>query len=408
MTAALVVIAVAGVGMFFATWQTLGNVRTYLEDSQELNAALVEKLESLSSAAPAATNYDWCNLRLNLVEDTADGPPAAGLTTTLQKLSGGGQTDRGKSYPYTTQKSDEDGLVDYSPVPYGSYYVTVQTDEGHLLKKEIVIRPGKDMELTIVCPHEVPTGEAELAVSFDGVTLPETIDGEVWTLCRVYQQDFLAWANTVGQAYQWPYGGTMIDEERWLLWKYVTVLINPDGRMFAADWPLQKNEMPTGSSDDGSDNSEGNTGISGVWHEWLLSKTYSVGEELVPIDALDLPIGQYSIDAELVVLQPTPEEGQQMTWRTLTEEERTVFGLEEASIGFFLAPPMPEEEMEIEPGSTVQWTVKLNTNSTDGTITVVERPKPQNVSEFAPGSVVGGGGLGGGGFGGGGAGLGFF
>ena len=101
---------------------------------------LVEKLESLSSAPPAAaTKYDWCELRLKLVTDTADGPPAAGLTTTLQKLTGGGQTDLGKSYPFTTQHSDDDGRVDYSPVPYGSYYVTVQTKDGHFLKKEIVI-----------------------------------------------------------------------------------------------------------------------------------------------------------------------------------------------------------------------------------------------------------------------------
>ena len=67
MTAALVVLAVAGAGMFLATWQTLGSVRTYLADTQELNAALVEKLESLSSAAPtAAADYDWCQFRLHL------------------------------------------------------------------------------------------------------------------------------------------------------------------------------------------------------------------------------------------------------------------------------------------------------------------------------------------------------
>ncbi len=392
MTAALVVIAVAGVGMFFATWQTLGNVRTYLQDSQELNAALVAKLEHLSSTAPAATGYDWCEFRLELVYDTAEGRPADGLTATLAKVKGGSQTDLGKSYPSTTQQSDENGLIDFSPVPYGLYYLVVQTDEGHRLKKEIVIRPGADMQLTVICPNDVPTGTARPAVSFDGLTLPKTIDGEVWTLCRVYQQDFTVWSATAGQEDS-PYGGTTLGDDRWLLWEYETVLISPDGRLFAVEWPMERTETEdrTVSPDGGGFFSDG------VWSAWRLSESFSVPDELTAIGELRLPLGQYTADAELVVLQPTPEERRAMTWRTLTDEER-------AAVAFPETTEVAANPMEIEAGSTAQWTIKLASMQTlcvDGSITIVARPENYAMHMGHLGGVGGGfegSGLSGGGF----------
>ena len=398
MTAALVVLAVAGAGMFLATWQTLGSVRTYLADSQELNAALVEKLESLSSTAPAeVTNYDWCKLRLKLVIDAPDGPPAAGLTTTLQKLAGGVQTDIGKSYPYTTQESDENGMADYSPVPYGSYYVTVQTDEGHLLKKEIVIRPGNDLDLTIVCPHQIPTGDVALTVSHEGVTLPESIEGEVWTLCRIYQQNFFLWGQSVGMASDLEYGGTMLGDDRWLLWEYETVLASPDGELFAVEWPSKPFVVPEG-------------GAPGIWPQYQLDEKFSIAKELTPLANLTLPVGQYTTDAELVVLQPTPEEGQAKTWRVLNDEERAAVTFESATDGSGLVTLVPSNPLTINAQSIAEWSFELSTLQTlctDGVIAIIDRPRPENLSQYGPaGTVIGGGGFGGGGgFAGGGSGF---
>ena len=327
------------------------------------------------------------------MNDTANGSPASGLTATLVKLRGGSQTDMGKSYPSTTQQPDQNGFIDFSPVPYGSYYLVVQTDEGHRLKKEFVIRPGANMDLTVVCPNDVPTGDAQLAVSFNGVAIPESIGGEVWTLCRIYQAEFTVWSATAGQEDS-PYGGTTLGDDRWLLWEYETVLISPDGELYAVDWPSEKIEItpPAGAA-----GSSENGPFSGPWETWGLVEKLRVEGELASMNQLTLPVGQYTADVELVVLESPPQDAGGITLRILTDEER-------ASVVFPESAEFVPNPMEVEAGSTAEWTIdlaSLQTMCINGAITVVGRPENyamENLGGFS-GGFGGGGGFAGGGSG---------
>ncbi len=146
-------------------------------DAAALQGQLVSGLAGLESKLNQPS--DWNPVTIQLVQGTADGPPAAGFHLRLTMRSG--------DVPSVSGTSDENGKVVFPRVRYGHYQmqVTAPWEEGCAIRLEV--NPGESLERKIVCPPQAPkrlTGRLQLDLPPDLAERPLWFRFDVLTMSR--------------------------------------------------------------------------------------------------------------------------------------------------------------------------------------------------------------------------------
>ncbi len=399
---ALAVITLVAIGMFVLTWRAMDSVQAMVQDNQATNTALLARLEGLTET-PVVANYDWCQFKVRLAQDTHDGPPAVGMKVSLQKVvpiyGGGSQsataTNSSISYPFQELTSDEQGIAEFSPVPYGPYHLAVKTPDGHMLKQDIAVRPGHNVEVTIACPVSPSDGKVTLTLNLDDIDASDEVREELWVLCRIYLSNTFVWGS-FGTDSQFA-NGTYLDGDRWIMWETREVLVSQEGTMYEVEWPqLQEERQITGG--DGT-----------TYTDWFLDETFSLADDASPIENLTLPVGRfYEVDYELVRRSDTAAVRDGVEW-ALIDPDFEAIQLAAWQTGK-ADPPIPTHVIA---DTTTEWLVNVRgtptsngqpngpNRATDHKLIRPTEPMPVNHPDFKfdhSGFGFGGGGGGGGGF----------
>jgi hypothetical protein len=142
----------------------LGLVIVVFRDSQALNVALLERLQSMTAPAPAvsqpvepAAPAEWTRARFKLVQGRAGGRPAVGFNVQMQGSMGSqvvGETKKNGyvMYGIIEETSDEQGIADLGMFRYGGYTLQVRAPWGESISRQIGLRPGEEAIREIICP----------------------------------------------------------------------------------------------------------------------------------------------------------------------------------------------------------------------------------------------------------------
>lgn len=288
-------------------WSAVGQNR-------EINAAILEKLESLSAqpAPQAAPNLDWRHLKIRLVKGDKEGAPAEGFSANLS----GELLQTGKSVQIEKQ-SGADGIVDFGHVRTGEHWLMITAPWGSRRNSRIVITPGDTNVVEFICP-EGPPDAAPISFAID---LPDELQpGKYWYVCDIWPQ-----------AWEWDFPSST-----WHLKSaYWTVVLDETGRQIA--WCL--NDGP-GFADSGK--REAKTP--------LYNSSGQLNEQRVPdlsFEPARFPSG-YELCLGSVTVVPASEEGKEFPMN-LPREART----------FSVPSQYPNRCFTPTPGQENQWKIVL-------------------------------------------------
>lgn len=175
-----------------------------LEQSQAVNAALLEKLAVLASppaappAAEPAKSMEWNSVKIRLVKDKAGGEPAEGYEVKLH----GHLLDTAKEMDIV-RKTGADGIADLGLVRPGQHTLTIVTSWNERRSdSKMTVLPGQPIVEEVVCPG-APREEA--IVSFSVEMPSDLCDMDLWTVLHQTQQN-----REVGGA-SWRWGNDSVD-----------------------------------------------------------------------------------------------------------------------------------------------------------------------------------------------------
>ena len=158
-----------------ASWQTTSE--TQAREQRELFEKLLAQSEKQAQAnadslrelqALAAGNQEpseWNPIELRFVAGTEDGPPVEGVRVYMSL------NETESRIPALQGTSDEQGVVRFKQVHYGTYSLQVGTPDRESLRETFVLQPGERPTRTIVCP--TPPQAAQLGVR---VAWPEDLE----------------------------------------------------------------------------------------------------------------------------------------------------------------------------------------------------------------------------------------
>jgi hypothetical protein len=185
-----------------------------VREGREVNAIIVNKLNALSppAAAEAPKSMDEIPLKVQLVLDTKDGPPAEGYSVQFR-----GNVPWQEKYGTLDKKTGSDGVADFGVVRPGQHTIVVITPWEERQTRRITVLPAREYTEKIVCPSK-PLEEVEIAFSVDW---PDDLRGKgLWVVCDFRrsdrQLDSGTWVGpmrtlkTFGMSGTWPDGRTLI------------------------------------------------------------------------------------------------------------------------------------------------------------------------------------------------------
>lgn len=191
---------------------------TAVRENQAVNRALLAKLESLvNGTEPESATANWVKVVVRLREGSADGPPVAGTSVTLD----GDAFGTGKCTIRET--ADASGMAMFGPIRPGEYdlRMTVQGLGGgetltvypHAVQEFVLVCPSADVwtraTIRVDWPEDLPAGDLAATLLFTPVERTLTLNNRTWTvprLCVVVGRDnrlrerFFAFPSLFGQA----------------------------------------------------------------------------------------------------------------------------------------------------------------------------------------------------------------
>ena len=126
----------------------------------ERDQKILEQLKALKEEQQAAANASsegMNQISFQLVQDSKDRKPAVGFTGTLTKSG-----DRLEAFTLKAS-SNAEGILDFGKLPWGSYYLNLNSPWGEYYSQSVSVIPGRNLEQKIICPAAAP---AEIPVQF--------------------------------------------------------------------------------------------------------------------------------------------------------------------------------------------------------------------------------------------------
>lgn len=369
-------------------WRGIETMQALVDSTQQVNAALAEQLAALASQSssveqPVLVDPEvTTQLRVTCVYDSVNGPPAIDALVRLQSLP----KFNSESYALHSRRVGTDSLAVFDHVPLGVGHLSLEviTEAGHVLKRTIDCE-SSETELTIVCPRDLPTGEATIHLDFTGIRFPaaDFPDGRqenIGLLCLIQQPLF---TDFVSGEVTSAYGGTEWQGERWWLNSSRLILVNREGAFYEIDpHEIYEESLQLSTSNisvDGRALTQSTT-------QRHLAETIEIDQNVIFSKTLELPIGEYIIDTEFLVRHPTEEEGPQI-WKP-TERSFSFSGSSKTS------------PLRVQTGDRTEWNIwpSEELNPVDKTLSpainlselLIQGQKP---SKFGGGVFGGGGGF---------------
>ena len=185
-----------------------------VREGREVNAIIVNKLNALSppAAVEVPKPMEWIPLKVQLVLDTKDGPPAEGYSVQFQ-----GNVPWDAKYKKLDKKTGSDGVADFGVVRPGQHTIVVITPWEEHQTRRITVLPASEYTERIVCPSK-PSKEVEIAFNVDW---PDDLrDKNLWIVCNFLrsgrQLDSGTWVGPIrtlmssGMPGEWLDGRTLI------------------------------------------------------------------------------------------------------------------------------------------------------------------------------------------------------
>lgn len=275
--------ALACCAMFVLMWQTQAANRALVQESQALNARLLEQMQALAEGLrPAGEGEkapsEWNRLRLKCVADREDGPPLAGVRVRLVSAS-----ENTRGIPPTELISGNDGLIDFGQVLYGQYMVDCTAPNGMALQKSVSIRPGQDLEETLVCPAGAAPALVAVRPELTGEPAPAELRDRVWYRFELGRRKFDAdhWSRPR------PDGKTSPEVVNWF--------VAPDGRMIAVGPTSDAQITIEGSADAVSDGTEPVVPTPAGPLGGITYARWTLPADLEPVETLAVEAGSYTL-----------------------------------------------------------------------------------------------------------------
>ncbi len=197
--AMMVLVACTSIVSAGFAWMAIRESRTansaLLQQIAETNAKSLAQLTQLAAKVPSAgTASDLRPVKCHLVLGKKGGPPAVGFAVHLE-------SPQNSPFPSQSEKSDQNGNVDFGVVPYGAYALTVTHPQRNgqspflyeTTWKTITVRPQSSISEEIVCPP-APLRPVDCRLQFDWpADLSPT--SNFWIVCQVHQsgREFDGW-----------------------------------------------------------------------------------------------------------------------------------------------------------------------------------------------------------------------
>jgi hypothetical protein len=123
-----------------------------LAQAQTTNKDMLNKLSEMSQAIRHPVSLDWNPVDFKLTEETASGPPAAGVSLILTRMEG-------TTPSVVTRTSDASGVADFGAVRPGDYtYRLIRNwpNGNFVADGQVNVRPGTEVHNSIICPKAPP------------------------------------------------------------------------------------------------------------------------------------------------------------------------------------------------------------------------------------------------------------
>ena len=120
-----------------------------LAQAQNTNKDMLNKLSEMSEAIRHPLSPDWNPVSFKLTEESASGPPAAGVSLILTR-------NEGTTPAVVSRTSDASGLADFGAVRPGDYtYQLIRNwPKGNFVADgQFNVRPGTEVHKSIICPQ---------------------------------------------------------------------------------------------------------------------------------------------------------------------------------------------------------------------------------------------------------------
>jgi hypothetical protein len=181
-----------------------------IRQTANLNAAILEKLESLQTPAASQTSEVWANLTVDVRENRTDGEPVPDYEVALV-----GKAFNANDTEALTGRTDEIGRFTFGPVRPGRYVLQVSVPSGGLFEKRVILYPGEENKAQLITPIFTP----EPNRACPEIDLPEDLRGEgLW--CRV-----------IFERHEPDSRGNIADKQEYYRWYPLEVMIDPNGNI---------------------------------------------------------------------------------------------------------------------------------------------------------------------------------
>jgi len=139
--------------------------RALIQETREMNQALIEKLGALAAPGVPQQSADMVHLTIRLVQKTPNGAAAAGYAVHVRRP---GPTDSPEVASSNIEdRSGSDGTVDCGLVRFGNYIADITTPWKQSAHINFYVRAGRTEQVeTIVCPKGPPVDDF-VSLAFD-------------------------------------------------------------------------------------------------------------------------------------------------------------------------------------------------------------------------------------------------
>jgi len=175
--AMFVMTAVACITVSGLAWQTA-------QQSQQLSAAMLEKLATVSARTPpqpvVAESTEWSPVKLQLVLGRKGGLPAEGFQVNIKGDPYGRKDTSKGAYDEIGLMTDSEGIADFGQIRTGQYRLGVSTPWGDYLESTLFVPRGRPLVKEIVCPAGLSTyDDVQLEINW-----PQDLrDKGLWAVC---------------------------------------------------------------------------------------------------------------------------------------------------------------------------------------------------------------------------------